>query len=30
MAIDKHIGYPDYLGSDNNTKLEDDYAKVRL
>ena len=28
-AIDKQIGYPDYLGSDNNTKLENDYAEVR-
>ncbi len=29
MAIDKQIGYPDYLSSDNNTKLENDFAKVR-
>ncbi|UJR10830.1 hypothetical protein I4U23_015017 [Adineta vaga] len=27
MAIGKQIGYPDYLGSDNNTKLEKDYEK---
>ncbi|CAF2099472.1 unnamed protein product [Rotaria magnacalcarata] len=26
-AIDRKIGYPDYLGSDNNTKLEEDYAE---
>ncbi|CAF3611902.1 unnamed protein product [Rotaria sp. Silwood1] len=25
-AIDKQIGYPDYLASNNNTKLENDYA----
>ncbi|CAF5084783.1 unnamed protein product [Rotaria magnacalcarata] len=24
--IEQHIGYPDYLGSENNTKLENDYA----
>jgi len=23
------IGYPDYLASDNNTKLEQDYADVK-
>jgi predicted metalloendopeptidase len=28
-AINRQIGYPDYLGSDNNTKLEEDYAAVK-
>ncbi|CAF3637496.1 unnamed protein product [Rotaria sordida] len=27
-AIDRRIGYPDYLSSDNNTKLDEDYAEV--
>ncbi|CAF1438868.1 unnamed protein product [Adineta ricciae] len=27
LAIDQKIGYPDYLASDNNTKLEEDYAE---
>ncbi|CAF0797390.1 unnamed protein product [Rotaria sordida] len=26
-TMNQHIGYPDYLGSDNNTKLENDYAE---
>ncbi|CAF0895927.1 unnamed protein product [Rotaria sordida] len=26
-SIDQHIGYPDYLASDNNTKLDKDYAE---
>lgn len=26
----KQIGYPDYLGSDNNTKLENDYSEVNI
>ena len=26
--MNQHIGYPDYLGNDNNTKLENDYAEV--
>ncbi|CAF0840982.1 unnamed protein product [Rotaria sordida] len=26
-SIDQHIGYPDYLASDNNTKLDEDYAE---
>lgn len=26
--MDKQIGYPDYLASDNNTKLENDFAEV--
>ncbi|CAF0871999.1 unnamed protein product [Rotaria sordida] len=29
-AIDRRIGYPDYLSSDNNTKLDEDYAEVPL
>ncbi len=28
-AIDQQIGYPDYLASDNNTKIEQDYAEVK-
>lgn len=28
-AIDVKIGYPDYLDSDNMTKIEEDYAEVR-
>ncbi len=28
-AIDEKIGYPGYLGSDNVTELEKDYAEVR-
>ncbi|CAF4214582.1 unnamed protein product, partial [Rotaria sp. Silwood2] len=27
-VMDPHIGYPEYLGSDNNTKLEEDYAEA--
>ncbi|CAF3718927.1 unnamed protein product [Rotaria sordida] len=27
-SIDQHIGYPDYLASDNNTKLDKDYAEA--
>ncbi|CAF0915040.1 unnamed protein product [Rotaria sp. Silwood1] len=27
-SMDPHIGYPEYLGSDNNTKLEEDYAEA--
>jgi hypothetical protein len=27
--MDKQIGYPDYLGSYNTSKLENDYAAVR-
>ena len=27
--IDQKIGYPDYLGSDNNTQLEKYYQEVR-
>ncbi|CAF0838473.1 unnamed protein product [Rotaria sordida] len=26
-SIDQHFGYPDYLASDNNTKLDKDYAE---
>ncbi|CAF0891456.1 unnamed protein product [Rotaria sordida] len=26
-SIDQHIGYPDYLASNNNTKLDEDYAE---
>ncbi len=29
-AIDQQIGYPDYLNDDNNTKLEHDYAEVKI
>jgi hypothetical protein len=29
LAIDEKIGYPEYLGSDNVTELEEDYAEVR-
>ncbi len=29
QAIDQQIGYPDYLASDNNTKLEEEYAEVK-
>jgi hypothetical protein len=28
QSIDQKIGYPDYLGSNNDTKLEADYAAV--
>lgn len=28
LSIDEKIGYPDYLGSDNTTELENDYAEV--
>ncbi len=28
-AIDEKIGYPEYLGSDNVTELENDYTQVR-
>ena len=27
--MDKQIGYPDYLASDNTTKLETDFAEVK-
>lgn len=30
LAIDQKIGYPDYLASDNNTKLEADYAEYQF
>ncbi|CAF0961673.1 unnamed protein product [Rotaria sordida] len=29
-TMNQHIGYPDYLGSDNNTKLENDYAEYNF
>jgi hypothetical protein len=29
LAIDEKIGYPEYLGSDNVTELENDYVEVR-
>jgi hypothetical protein len=29
LEIDEKIGYPEYLGSDNVTELEEDYAEVR-
>ncbi len=29
LAIDEKIGYPEYIGSDNVTELEEDYAEVR-
>jgi len=29
LAIDEKIGYPEYIGSDNVTELEEDYADVR-
>jgi len=28
-AIDEKIGYPEFLGSDNVTELEEDFAEVR-
>ncbi len=28
-AIYQQVGYPDYLGSDNNTLLEEEYAEVK-
>ncbi|CAF1039974.1 unnamed protein product, partial [Didymodactylos carnosus] len=30
QAIDQKVGYPDYLGSNNNTKLEEDYAEYNF
>ena len=27
-AISQQIGYPDYLGSDNNTRIEQDFKAV--
>ncbi|CAF3718768.1 unnamed protein product [Adineta steineri] len=30
LAIDQKIGYPDYLASDNNTKLDEDYAEYNF
>jgi hypothetical protein len=27
--MDQQIGYPDYLGSNNDTKLEEDFAQVK-
>ncbi len=28
-AIDEKIGYPEFLGSDNITELEEEYVEVR-